>query len=120
MRVAESGLRALARERRVSVPKKPLEWATWQDILSKIKKSVDAMTMWRAGPAKDAALEFYRGAQGEFESFKDTYRNNVMHSRQSYDEFRAASVLIHVRDFMERLASKIDEREIKAIRWGRK
>jgi hypothetical protein len=120
MRVAESGLRALARERRISIPKKPLEWATWQAILVGIKKSVDAMANWRAGPAKEAALEFYRGAQGEFESFKDTYRNNVMHSRQSYDEHRAASVLLQVRDFMERLASKIDERSIKAIRWGRK
>jgi hypothetical protein len=120
MRVAEIGLRALARERRVSIPRKPLEWATWQDILARIKKSVDTVAMWKAGPAKEAALEFYRGAQGEFESFKDTYRNNVMHSRQSYDEHRAASVLVHVRDFMERLAFKIDERSIKAIRWGRK
>jgi len=120
MRVAEHGLRVLAKERRVTIPKKPLEWAQWQDIISKIKKSSDALAGWRAGPVKDQALEFYRGAQGLFEAFKDTYRNNVMHSRKTYDEHAAASVLVHVREFMTILASHIDERDIKAIRWGRK
>jgi hypothetical protein len=119
MRTAECGLRALPRERRVRVPKRPLEWATWQDILNQIKKSVDSIAGRRAGPAKDAALEFYRGTLGEFEAFKDTYRNNVMHTRRTYDEHQAASVLVHVREFMARLAAKIDERSIKAIRWGR-
>jgi hypothetical protein len=34
MRVAEIGLRALAKERQISLPKnKPIEWATWQEVL---------------------------------------------------------------------------------------
>jgi hypothetical protein len=60
-------------------------------------------------------LEFYRGALGEFEAFKDTYRNNVMHVRKDYDEPQALSVMNHVREFI--LAAKIDEHP-KAIRWG--
>lgn len=120
MRIAEIGLRALAKERRVKIPKKPLEWADWADILSHIKQKVDKLAMNRRGPARDAALEFYRGAMGEFEAFKDVYRNNVMHVRKSYDEDRAASVLSHVREFMNRLADKIDENRAKQIAWGLK
>jgi len=39
MRVAEMGLRALARERRVTLPKKkPVDWGTWQEIISELSK----------------------------------------------------------------------------------
>jgi hypothetical protein len=121
MRVAEIGLRCLAKERRVALPKgKPLEWGTWQDILREIKKKSDAINQWRAGPVKDAALEFYSGSLGEFEGFKDAYRNQIMHVRGRYDEHQAASLLLRVRDFMTRLSGKIDGKSIKAIRWGRK
>jgi hypothetical protein len=119
MRIAEHGLRALARERRVSIPKRPLEWANWRDIIRAIGQKSEAIANRRAGPARDAALEFYRGSLGEFEAFKDTYRNNVMHSRKTYDEREADSALFHVREFMTRLASKIDENAKQAIRWGR-
>lgn len=112
MRVAEIGLRALAREMRIVLPKKKLlEWAQWQDIIKEMNKAVDDMFLnQRAGPKKDAAVEFYRGAIGEFSGFKDAYRNNVMHSRASYDESQAKRVLLQVSDFMNRLSSKINER----------
>lgn len=118
MRIAEIGLRALARERKITIPKKPIEWATWQDIISKIRTDVsNRIGKKRAGPAKDAALEFYSGALGEFEAFKDVYRNSVMHVRTAYDEDQAKSVLTHVREFMARLSSKIDEHPKKQISW---
>jgi hypothetical protein len=119
MRVAECGLRALARERAVRLPKnKPLEWADWQNIIEGITKKVDQIGNRKAGKARDAALEFYRGALGEFQAFKDVYRNNVMHTRRSYDVHQARSVLFHVYEFMNRLAAKIGENP-KAIRWGK-
>lgn len=117
MRVAEIGLRSLARERQVTIPRRPLEWANWQDILSKLRGEIEKIAKRRAGPSRDAALEFYRGALGEFEAFKDAYRNNVMHVRVTYDEHQALSVMNHVREFITRLAAKIDEKP-KAIRWG--
>jgi len=59
MRVAEYGLRALARERRVKLPKnRPLEWAEWNDVISGIIKKTDALANQRRGPARDAALGF--------------------------------------------------------------
>ena len=116
MRVAEIGLRAFARKLRVSVPKKkgPLEWQDWHTILRAIAHKIDERASKPRGAAKDAAMEFYRGAMCHFESFKDVYRNNVMHTRKHYDTATAASVLSHVREFMERLATKVQEKPKKA------
>lgn len=119
MRVAEIGLRALARERHVKIPKKPLEWAAWQEILTHLGKKVDEIGRRKPGPTKDAALIFYQGCLGEFGAFKDTYRNVVMHVRKTYDEHEAASALLHVREFMVRLSARLEENDKKAIRWGK-
>jgi hypothetical protein len=120
MRVAEYGLRALARERRVKLPKgRPLEWGDWHTVISAIDEKIEKIAGKRRGPARDAALEFYRGALGHFEAFKDKYRNNVMHARKGYDEHEAASALSHVREFTEILASKVEsENPKKQIKWG--
>lgn len=110
MRVAEHGLRALARERRVKLPRnKALEWAQWNEVIKAIEKTADDLLNKPAGQRRNSALQFYRGACGEFEAFKDIYRNDVMHSRTSYNAVEAASATLKVRDFMLRLASKINE-----------
>jgi hypothetical protein len=120
MRIAEYGLRALARERRVRLPKqRPIEWATWEAILQQLDKEVKKVANRKPGPARTKALEFYQGALGEFGAFKDVYRNEVMHAREFYDEHRALSVLLHVREFMERLSSRIGEESTGAIAWTR-
>ena len=112
MRVAEIGLRALARRMRVKLPKgKKLEWAEWQMILREMSKKTENIGQSvRAGPYKDEVLEFYNGAIGQFTGFKDEFRNQVMHVRKTYDEFDAERSLTRVRDFMDKLADKIDEK----------
>ena len=118
MRVAEIGLRALAKERKVTIRNKPLEWANWQDVLTQIGKKIELIGKRRAGPTKDKALGFYQGAMAEFGAIKDTYRNVVMHVRKDYDVHEAASALQHVREFMTRLSRKLGEGETAAIKWG--
>jgi hypothetical protein len=122
MRTAEYGLRALARERRVILPKgKPIEWATWHDILTQIDASVNGKEgigkTAKAGPGKDEALGFYNGAMGHFHAFKDKYRNMVMHVRERYEELQAEIALNHVRDFMNGLSLKVNEKTQRPIRW---
>ena len=119
MRVAEFGLRGLARERRLTLPKRPLEWATWESILSQLRVKIELIAKKPPGDARGSALEFYRGALGEFEAFKDAYRNDVMHTRKAYDDPQAESVMNHVREFMARLSSKIGEDTKRQILWGR-
>jgi hypothetical protein len=122
MRIAEYGLRALARERKISLPKgKPIEWATWQDILTQIDDSVNGKAgigkTAKAGPGKDDALAFYNGALGHFLAFKDQYRNAVSHVRKRYEEWEAEIALNHVRDFMNGLSLKLNEGTRGPLRW---
>lgn len=118
MRIAEHGLRALAKERKITLPKnKPVEWATWQDIIRELDKEIEIIGRKRAGAAKDAALEFYSGARADLNGFKDEYRNLVMHVRANYDDLQALRALTNVHSFMERIAAKIDHRHHR-IRWG--
>ncbi len=118
MRSAEYGLRGLARERKVTMPTGPIDWATWQDLIQEIRnKSRDLANGLPKGPKRDAAREFYIGALGQFEAFKDEYRNSVMHVRTAYDDGQAAEVLVLVPNFMERLSSKTTERG-RQIRWS--
>ena len=70
MRVAEYGLRALARKARVRIKKTPLEWAEWRVIIDAIKKKADAMALKPRGPRRESLLEFYRGSIAEFEASK--------------------------------------------------
>jgi hypothetical protein len=120
MRVAEHGLRAIARERRLKIGKnKPVEWATWQDIIRELDKEITAVGNKTAGKAKDAALEFYSGARADLNGFKDQYRNLVMHVRAKYDELQARRAIQKVHEFMERISAKIDHRHHR-IRWGLK
>lgn len=117
MMIAEYGLRALAKRMKVKLPKhKRLEWSEWQDMLREMTRISEQVASKKGGPKRDELLEFYRGALGQFYAFKDEYRNQVMHARKHYDEFQATSALNHVKDFMEKLAARIDEkgRTIKA------
>jgi len=120
MRVAEHGLRALAKERKIRLPKdKPMEWGTWQDIIRELDDEIKVIAGKKAGKAKDAALEFYSGARADLNGFKDEYRNLVMHVRARYDELQALRALRKVQEFMQRLSVKIDHRHHR-IRWGLK
>jgi uncharacterized protein YerC len=119
MRVAEFGLRALARERRVRLGKnKPIEWGTWNDLIVKIDAQVKKIAQkMRAGQKKDAALDFYSGALAHFSGFKDQYRNSVMHVRREYKGWEAEMAMRQVRDFMNKLSTKIGESTKGPLKW---
>jgi hypothetical protein len=119
MRAAERGLRALAKERQVTLKKdKPLEWGQWQDIIRETRIRFEEIGKTApAGASKDEALAFYGGALAHLEWFKDKYRNPTSHVRDvDYDERDAESAMDRVREFMAGLASKLDE-NAKPIRW---
>jgi len=119
MRVAEYGLRALARERRVRLPKgKPLEWGTWQDLIKGVKAEAETIGKTKkAGARKDAALDFYNGAVAHFDGFKDQFRNVVMHVRKRYDSREADQALHQVRVFMNELSRMIGDETKGPIKW---
>jgi hypothetical protein len=117
MRAAEIGLRALARERQVALPRnKPLEWGQWGEIIRETRRKVDEIRQKPAGATKDAALTFYDGALAHMEGFADKYRNQVMHVRKRYEDYDATSAMMHVREFLTVLGAKTDETG-KSVRW---
>lgn len=121
MRVAEYGLRAIAKERKVELARsKPLEWGTWQEILTELETFAKKIThKAKAGKAKDDALAFYSGALADLSGFKDEYRNQVMHVRKQYDEHQALRAYTKVHAFMERVSERINHKH-HSIRWGLK
>jgi hypothetical protein len=116
MRVAEIGMRALAREREVSFPKHPLEWAEWENIIDQIESKARAATAGKSrGPERDAARSFYTAAVAQLRAFKEI-RNRIMHGRGCVDELDAQRAINQVRDFMNGLSAKIGEKTRRPIR----
>lgn len=113
MRVAEMGLRAFARHlgliRVIEDRKKgktvPMEYAQWEKVIKQLGDKIEAKLLpMRRGPAKQKKQEFYYSALNEVSSFKDAWRNHVMHVRQIYSLEDAAAVIGHVGRFMTSLA----------------
>ena len=120
MRVAEYGLRVLAKDRRVTVPKKPvLDLATWEDIIKQLEISEQAIQQCPATLAREKQFEFYHGAMMEYKRFKNMFRNRIMHTREDYDRDQANGAFVHVRDFMNILASRISEKKRTPVIWNR-
>jgi hypothetical protein len=115
MRIAELGLRAFAWSQKIKgIPQgkslKPIEWANWLDIIRALEDKQKALRQTPAGHKKDADQAFFNGALADLNAFKDEYRNMVSHVRVTYDELQALRALERVKHFMNRIASRIDER----------
>jgi hypothetical protein len=109
MRVVELGLRALAKKLKVKIGKTPVEYSTWETIIAEMERQIAKFKQLSKGKKKSETLEFYHGLIGEFNAFKDVWRNNIMHTRRSYNRHEAMVVFERVRSFMQRLASKVSE-----------
>jgi hypothetical protein len=105
MRVAELGLRDLARHLKVKLPKKlPIADAEWQAILQGIDDKLATLrNQPKAKPGRNAAITSYSEIRLEFAAIKDVWRNHVAHARATYDEHQALSAYGHVQALMQRL-----------------
>ncbi len=119
MRVVEYGLRALAKDRRIKLPKKgqPIDLATWDDILKELEKAELAIQGYPRTHAREAQFEFYHGALMQFRRFKNVFRNRIMHAREDFGRTQALGVFENVRDFMQALVSRISETKHTPVIW---
>lgn len=113
MRVAEVGLRRLARQLHVKLQDRkgkvtPIDEAQWQLILAALNKKLDAL---RNAPKKRkgraAQLAAYTEIKESLQSFKDAWRNDLSHGRESFSVPRAQEILGHVKALMRRLAEEV-------------
>jgi hypothetical protein len=110
MRVAEIGLRGLAFDRRIRIPKnRPVELATWEAIIKELEAAEDEIRTFPQTLAREAQFDFYHGALMQFRAFKNVFRNQIMHTRKTFDRLRAESIFNQVKAFMDTLASRITE-----------
>ena len=120
MRVAETGLRALAKERGISsVAKgKPLEWGTWKDVFEAIDEKLKLIKTAKNGPKREAAIAFYSGALSDLRSMQNVYRDPTMHFRDDYDSGETYSAIFRTKSLMENLAKRLKESRVRQINWG--
>ncbi len=88
-----------------------VEETNWGNIINEIQVAVEnPKRLARLNPVPDKdRMRFYSRASLEFEYFKNAWRDDVSHSRKSYDEPSARSVLNHVESFMRILAERLKE-----------
>jgi hypothetical protein len=85
MRIAELGLRLIARERGVKTlsgkkgAPKPIEWGTWQQVFDAIESQLTVVRRANPGPKRGGALVFYEAALSDLRTMRDLYRDPTMH-----------------------------------------
>jgi hypothetical protein len=108
MRVAEHGLRILAKQMKVALTHKgqfvPVEYADWEKVITAIKNKITLVRSKPIGPKRQAQLELYSDAADHCVYMKDIWRNTVSHARQPYNAPEALAVIGRVRDFMQFVA----------------
>ena len=109
MRVAEFGLRALAKELGCAFSF-PIEFATWGNIIDKLDEKLKALKPTARGDKREDDYQFYSRLVQEARSFQHAWRDPVMHVRTRFDEpMEAENVFNHVRRFMQTLAMRVAE-----------
>ncbi len=112
VRVAEFGLRAMAAKLKIRTVRKvtPIEWGAWNEVISAISRTLEAVHKTTASRKKDAEKAFYNAAISDMRAIQDLYRDKTAHLRESYDDGQAQSAMIRVRGFMDSLADNIGKR----------
>jgi hypothetical protein len=111
MAIAQAGLHLLADALSVSFDGYSLNLAEWNSVISGIEGKIKPMREGPRSDKKDDEISFYSECATQFRYFKDAWRNHVCHMREVYDRDQAHSILLHVRDFMEKLATRLKETE---------
>jgi hypothetical protein len=110
MRVVEHGIRRLAATPQLDVNMSPrqISMAAWSRLIKAMEIRIrKAQKHKGAVPLDPGQLQFYRGLLLNIDSFKDLWRNDVMHTRGDYNSVKAEEVLNYVRAFTRILAEKV-------------
>lgn len=104
MRVAEIGLRVLAKKLKVRITDKgkvvPIEFGDWDKVLQGIRGKIAKARTLPKNKKRDTLLTFYSKMADHCEYMKDYWRNPTAHCRKQYNEGECLGALERVRDFM--------------------
>lgn len=106
MRVAELGLRQLAKTLRIKL-KNEIEFATWGEVIKALdNKLKEIENTQKRTSARDEKLRHYGGLLLDIRAFQHLWGNPVMHVRSRYKYQEAEAAFLHMKDFMQRLAKQ--------------
>lgn len=89
---------------------RPVELCDWGDLTKALDEGVKALSVGsRTKMYKKATFEFYNHAVAQFRNFKDAWRNNVSHTRKTYQAGVTKDILDNTRQFMQHLATRLKE-----------
>jgi hypothetical protein len=106
MRVAELGLRRLAKSLRVRLAYQ-IEFATWTNITDKLDEKLRELKSTKRSISREKKLHFYSGLLLEIRAFQYLWRDPVMHARFTFDHEQAVNTFKHVQIFMATLANNL-------------
>lgn len=105
MRATERALHKWSRDFGLAL-QMPLEQANWQEILNAADRKLKEIGQLPRSPQREADLQYFGETAAHFRAIRDAWRNHVAHSKVTYDERGALTVLEHVRTFMVKLATR--------------
>jgi hypothetical protein len=110
MRVAELGIRALAKHLNVKLRNnQTIEYAQWGTLIHALNDKIAPLGTPPHNRKKTEKLQFYQGVLIEANALKDLWRNPVSHLRGTYNSDQARGVFERVKGFMQRLSIKVKE-----------
>jgi hypothetical protein len=125
MRAAEVALRALARDRLIEFPDKPIDQKEWGQIISALYGVVSKMRgtdakEWPSHETKEVQIRFYASACQEINAFNEMFRRHISHADATafYDRGQAFSAFNHVAVFMQGMSSRITEFSVTPKYWA--
>lgn len=109
MRVAEIGLRKLAKQLRIKL-RCAIEFATWGEAIGAIDRKLDALRNKPRTKAREAELQHYSALLLDIKAFQYLWRNPGAHAGDRYNEKQAESAFEHVCSFMQKVAERVKVR----------
>lgn len=111
MRAVEIGARVLVKNLRVTkkLPRK-VELCDWGELTNTLEGGLKVVAVGRRKSLKGTERsEFYNHAVSQFRNFKDAWRNNVSHTRKTYEPGQTKDIMENTRQFMQHLATRLKE-----------
>lgn len=105
MRVLEHGLRYVAND--IGLTMSPELDEQWKTLIDRMLSEISKLEGKPKTPEKAEQLKFYSTVGLDLRNFKNAWRNDVSHSRETYDERQAMAVWDQVRRFMQAIAVRI-------------
>ena len=128
IRIAEMGLRAMAREcGKLTVrSKKPIEYAMWGEVIRAIDDAIKDIenSKGRKKPMspkqrqnREEALLFYKTILSDMRVLNEL-RDRTVHLRDNYDEGQALTAISRTNEMMSLVATKLNENSAHKIKWN--